>query len=87
LLLANDDLIAEMNLRSDSAVLRLPGLLIGTPVVSAHRVKDALDISFPAASNALAKLEQAGILSIPKKRQRSRIFIATEVITLLNRPS
>jgi Fic family protein len=79
--------IAEMNLRSDSAVLRLPDLLIGTPVVSARRVKDALDISFPAASNALAKLEQAGILSIPKKRQRNRTFIATEVISLLNRPA
>ena len=76
--------VASLGLRSDSAVKQLPELLIGTPVVTANLIKDSLGISFPAASTALAKLEETGILAQPTKQQRNRTFTAKEVIDLLN---
>jgi Fic family protein len=79
--------VAGLRLRSDSAVNRLPELLIGNPVLTVRQVKDALGISFPAASGALALLEEKGILVQPVKQQRNRIFVAKEVIDLLDRPS
>lgn len=61
--------------------------MIGTPVLTAHRAKDALGISFPAASAALAQLEKLGILVQPVNQQRNRIFVAKDVIEVLNRPT
>jgi len=80
-----EDLLSVLRLRSDSAVNRLPKLLIGTPVVSARQVEIALGISFPAANNALAKLAAMGLLTNQKNQQRYRIFVAQEVIDVLNR--
>ena len=77
--------VSGLRLRSDSVVNRLPKLLIGTPVVSARQVEVALGVSFPAANNALAKLADMGILTNQKSLQRNRIFVAQEVIDLLNR--
>lgn len=78
--------VAGIGLRADSVLYRFPELLIGMPVLTAHRAKDALGISFPAASAALARLETMGILTQPVRQQRNRTFVATEVIEVLNRP-
>jgi DNA-binding transcriptional regulator GbsR (MarR family) len=61
--------------------------VVGTPVLTAHKVKDALDVSFPSASAALKKMEEMGILTRPNRYRRNRIFVATEVIDILNRPA
>jgi Fic family protein len=79
--------VAKLGLRSDSAVRRLPELLIGNPVVTANKIKDSLGISFPTANGALAKLVEKGILVQPAQQQRNRTFIAKEVIDLLNQPT
>jgi len=79
--------LARLGLRSHSSLLKFPELMIGTPVLTAHHASKALGISFPAASAALAQLEQMGILVQPVKQQRNRIFVATEVIEVLNRPA
>jgi len=76
--------IAVMKVRSDSAVNRLPQLLIGRPVVTARQVEAELGISFPAANNALIKLAEIGILNIPYEQQRNRTFVAHEAIDILN---
>ena len=69
--------LRELNVRADAVAHRLPELVIGTPVVTAGKVADALGISFPSANNALALLERRGILVQPgMKRQRKRIFVA-----------
>ena len=80
-------LVAGLGLRSQSVLYKFPELMIGTPVLTAHHAKNALGISFPAASAALAVLEKMGILVQPVKQQRNRIFIAKEVIDVLNRPA
>jgi Fic family protein len=79
-----EERIAALKLRSDSAVKRLPIFLIGTPVVSARHVQSALGISFPAANNALAKLQELGLLSNPKEQHRNRVFVAHDVVRILN---
>jgi len=70
-------------IRSDSAINRLPELLIANPVVTVNKVKDSLNISYPTANAALSKLKEMGILA-QTDRQRNRAFIATEVINLLD---
>ena len=79
-----EDRISELKVRSDSAVYKLPQLLIGRPVVTARQVEAELGISFPAANNALAKLAEMGIIIIPNKQQRNRTFVAHEAIDILN---
>lgn len=76
--------IAELRVRSDSAVYKLLQLLIAKPVVTARRVEAELGVSFPSANNALARLEELGILTISNEQQRNRTFVAHEVIDILN---
>src|SRR5512133_1775669 len=79
-----EERIAVLKLRSDSAVKRLPRFLIGTPVVTARQVESALGISFPAANNALAKLQEMGLLSNSREQHRNRVFVAHDVVRILN---
>ena len=79
-----EERIAELRVRSDSAVNKLPQLLIGRPVITARQVEAELGISFPAANNALAKLGEMGILTIQNEQQRNRAFVAWEAIDILN---
>jgi uncharacterized membrane protein len=55
------------------------------PALTAHKAKDALGISFPSASAALARFEEMGILVLKQKQRRNRVFVAKEVIEILNR--
>ncbi|RII29890.1 MAG: hypothetical protein CXR30_08820 [Geobacter sp.] len=48
-------------------------------------LKDALNISFPSASAALAKFEEMGVLVQRQPHGRNRCFYAKEVIQLLDR--
>ena len=80
------EMVSALGLRSDSAVYQLPELLIGNPVVTANQVKELLGVSFPAASNALAKLEELKIIQLRDNQSRNRTFVAKEVINLLERP-
>jgi Fic family protein len=77
--------LAARNLRADAAALRLPDYLIGAPVATVNQVAKALGIAFPAANRALAQLEEAGIVEMVGDRRRNRIFVAREVVDLLNR--
>ena len=79
--------ILRLGLRRQSVLYRFPDLMLGTPVLTAHKAKDALGISFQAASAALAQLEEMGILVQKAKTQRYRTFFARDVIELLNRPA
>jgi Fic family protein len=77
--------VNALGLRADSAINRLPELLIANPVVTVNQVKTQLNISFPTANAALSKLNEMGIVE-QTDRQRNRTFIATEVIALLDKP-
>ncbi len=81
------DIVVGLGLRRQSVVYKFPELMLGTPVLTAHKAKDALGISFPSASAALALLEEKGILVQREKHQRYRTFYAKDVVELLNRPA
>jgi len=81
------DRIASLKLRTDAAAYRLPDLLIGTPVATVNQVAHYLGIAFPAANRALAQLQEIGIVEPLIGRKRNRVFVAHEVIDLLNRPT
>lgn len=80
--------VDALGFRSDSAINRLPELLVGNPVITVNQVKEKLGVSFPSANSALAKLKDVGIIvqnNRPQNnRQRNRVFVATEVIRLLD---
>jgi Fic family protein len=74
-------------LRNDAAVHRLVDLLIGQPVVTVSHVRDALAVSFPTANSAVQVLLDRGVLSSLPAPSRHRLFVARDVITLLNKPT
>jgi Fic family protein len=80
-----EERLTALRIRSDSAVYKLPKLLIGRPVVTARQVETELGVSFPAANNALAKLIESKIVTVPHEQQRNRLFVAHEAIEILNR--
>jgi Fic family protein len=77
--------VHALGLRSHSVFYRFPELFVSMPVLTAHKAKDALGISFPSASAALARFEEMGILVLKQKQRRNRVFVAKEVIEILNR--
>ena len=79
------DVVAGLNLRADAAVLRLPDFLLGTPVVTVNQVMKGLGVAFLAANRALDLLQNIGIVEPVKDQKRNRVFIAREVIELLDR--
>ncbi len=79
--------VSELGLRSHSILHKFPELMIGTPVLTTHQAKEALRTSFPSASAALAKLEKMGILTRTNEYRRNRVFVAKEIIEILNRPA
>lgn len=76
-----------LNLRSDSAVIRLPDYLVGTPVVTVKQVAKDLEINFTAANRALDRLQELGIVTLLGEGKRHRVFAAREVIRLLSLPT
>ena len=78
---------ASWKLRGDSMNYKVPEYLIANPVTTAHKLKEALDVSFPSASQSLAKFVSNEVLFLAKQQQRNRIFVAKEVIEILNRPT
>jgi Fic family protein len=77
---------ALAGLRADAAARHLPALLLGTPVVTVNLVRERLGVSFPAANAAVAALVERGILAQPVTRGRNRVFAASALVSLLNRP-
>lgn len=73
------------HLRSDASAHAALDVILGSPVVTANRLKHALSVSFPAASTAITELEAANILKPTGKHGRSRAFVAHEVIARLDR--
>jgi Mn-dependent DtxR family transcriptional regulator len=73
-------------LREGSAARRALDVLQEYPVLTVGRLSKLLDVSFPAASNAVDKLMELGILIEKTGYQRNRLFTAPEAVELLNRP-
>jgi Fic family protein len=79
-------LIRTSNVRSDALPHRLPEYLIAHPVVTVRSIQQAFNTSFPTANAALNIMRENGVVKPQTERKRDRVFIATEVISILNRP-
>lgn len=73
-------------LRSDASAFAALDAILGNPVITVRKLKDALGVSFPAANTAIGQLVAKGILRPSNKQGRSRTFVAHEVIARLARP-
>jgi len=67
-----------------SAVLRLLDALFSSPIITITRAQELLGVTFSAAQQNIAKLENAGILRETTKRQRYRHYIAQGILDLLD---
>lgn len=73
------------HLRSDASAHAALDVILGSPVITANRLRGALNVSFPAANTAIAELEAANILEPTGRQGRSRAFVAHEGIARLDR--
>lgn len=74
------------NFRAGSAADAALVLLHEYPVITVGRLEQMLGVSFQAASTAAKQLESVGILTERTGYRRNRVFAATEVLGVLNRP-
>lgn len=72
--------------RAGSASLRALSLLVDYPVVTIGRLASKLEVSWAQASAAASQLVDIGILCERTGYSRNRLFAATEVLDLINRP-
>jgi Fic family protein len=72
--------------REGSTALASLDQLTHYPVLTIKRLADLLRVSFPAASQAVDQLLEAGILVERTGYERNRVFAAPEALTVINRP-
>ncbi len=72
--------------REGSAALKSLDQLAHYPVLTIKRLADLLAVSFPAASQAVEQLIEAGILVERTGYERNRVFAAPEALMIINRP-
>ncbi len=72
--------------RRGSAALKALAVLQDYPVLTIKRLTHLADVSFPAATTAIGQLIDANILTERTGYARNRVFVATEILQILNRP-
>ncbi len=58
-------------------------MLLGQPVITVNAIADRLDVTFPAANDAVAELVELDILRPVVQQRRHRVFHAHEVMNVL----
>lgn len=71
--------------RQNSAAERAIELLPHYPVITAGRLGKLLDVNFRPANEAIAQLEECGILKETTGYSRNRVFKAPEALSIINR--
>lgn len=69
--------------RADSAVAKLLTALPEMPVVTGATLASILEVSYPAANQALDELRQAGILSAKSIERGTQAYLARDVLDLI----
>jgi Fic family protein len=77
---------ARRDFRSGSSSLRALELLPHFPIITVSRLADRLGVTFRAASIAIEQLEAVGVVRERTGFARNRVFVASEALTVLNRP-
>ena len=77
---------ARRKFRARSGALKATELLPHYPVLTVGRLAKLLSVSFPAATQAIEQLLEAGILTERTGYKRNRVFAAAEALAIINRP-
>ena len=72
--------------RQGSAALKALDVLPHYPVLTIKRLADMLEVSVPAATQAVEQLVEGGMLSERTGYARNRVFTSPEALTIINRP-
>jgi Fic family protein len=72
--------------RHSAGALRLVDRLFESPALTIAQAADFLKMTYPAARQNIEKLETAGILREVTGKARDRVYMATEIIRLLESP-
>jgi Fic family protein len=75
--------LAEKGKHRHAAIWGVTNLLLGQPVVTVNAVAERLDVTFPAANDAIAELVDLDILRPANAQRRRRVFHAHEVMNAL----
>lgn len=78
--------LGRRRFRSNAASTRALDLLVNHPVLSVKRLGHLLDITFAQAGRAIDQLVAVNILRERTGYQRNRVFVAGEVLSVVNRP-
>lgn len=81
-----DDWGTRRKFRKGAASTRALDLLAHHPVLTVKRLGALLDVTVAQANQAVEQLVETGILTERTGYARNRIFAATEVLTVVNRP-
>ncbi len=68
------------------AAVRLLDELFASPFITVPGAAAALDLTFPAAQNNVNKLVEAGILREMTGKTKNRVYVADEILKLLDEP-
>lgn len=77
---------ARRKFRQGSAALRALDILPDYPVLTIKRLAGILDVSIPAATQAIDLLVEGGMLVERTGYARNRVFVSAEAISIINRP-
>lgn len=77
---------ARRKFRTRSAAARALDVLPHYPVLTIGRLGTILEVSFPAATQAIEQLVEARILEERTGYARNRVFAAPEALSVINRP-
>lgn len=78
--------LGRRRFRAGSTALRALDLLVDYPVITANRLAARLNVSLPSALAAIDQLVEIGVMTEKTGYQRNRIFVAAEVLAIVNRP-
>lgn len=76
--------LTERRKRRHATVWRVTELLAGQPVITAKEIARQLDVTFPAANDAIAELVALDILRPARTQKRNRVFHAHQVLNALH---
>ena len=73
-------------IRGSAALLRLADLLFERPAITIRQAAAALGVTFKSAGRNVEKLVDEAILSEVTGQSRNRVFLAREIVRILDRP-
>lgn len=76
-------MLTEQSKRRHATIWRVAELLLGQPVVTVNSIAGRLNVTFPAANDAVSELVALDILRPATQQRRHRIFQAHEVMNAL----